>query len=325
MVDVSVIIPARKEPYLQQTIDDLFAKAKESIEVIVVLDGYWPEPALKDNPNLVIIHKTEADGMRSAINSAADVSTGHFLMKCDGHCMFGEGFDTILKKDCDSDTLAVPSRYGLDVENWKPNNGKPPVEYLYMTFPYVKEDQFGYGFHGKKWTGATIGPNGWWEPENRLKDKKIDEIMIWQGSCWFMHRRTFYEVDMLDTMYSYNMFQEANELAMKFWLSGRKLIVNKNTWYAHWHKPTGTNVGWSLSNRLKKQTEQMSVWFWMNNKWPKRVVDFKWYVERFWPIPTWPKEWEEIKEREEAEHPEIWGPSNFQPIDKNGHNGLGVL
>ena len=36
---ISVIIPARNEPFLQKTVDDVFEKAHGDLEVIVILDG----------------------------------------------------------------------------------------------------------------------------------------------------------------------------------------------------------------------------------------------------------------------------------------------
>ena len=55
---VSVVIPARNEQYLQKTVDDVFAKSRGDIEVIVVLENYWPIPSLKDHPKQTIIHNT---------------------------------------------------------------------------------------------------------------------------------------------------------------------------------------------------------------------------------------------------------------------------
>ena len=49
---VSIIIPSRNEPFLQHTIDDILAKAAGEIEVIVVLDGYWPTFELKQDPRV---------------------------------------------------------------------------------------------------------------------------------------------------------------------------------------------------------------------------------------------------------------------------------
>ena len=40
---VTVIIPARKEPYIRETLKDLYAGAAGEIEVILVLDGSEPD------------------------------------------------------------------------------------------------------------------------------------------------------------------------------------------------------------------------------------------------------------------------------------------
>jgi len=60
MSKTSVVIPSRNEPYLSNTVNDLLTKAKEDIEVIVVLDGYWPDPILQDDKRLIFIHRSEA-------------------------------------------------------------------------------------------------------------------------------------------------------------------------------------------------------------------------------------------------------------------------
>ena len=54
MEKLSVIIPARNEPFLNKTVDGLFENAEEEIEIIVMLDGYWPNPPLKKHNNLII-------------------------------------------------------------------------------------------------------------------------------------------------------------------------------------------------------------------------------------------------------------------------------
>ena len=78
-----------------------------------------------------------------------------YLMKLDAHSMVGEGYDEILQRDCEKDWMSVPSRYSLDAENWQIRTGKwRAVEYNYLTFPYLHDDQYGIGFHGKKLTGG---------------------------------------------------------------------------------------------------------------------------------------------------------------------------
>ena len=105
---VSVLIPARNEIFLQKTIQDILAKAKGDIEVVVVLDGYWPTetkrehwstPPIIDDKRVKYVHRGTPRGMRDGINSAASLSTGEYLLKSDAHCMFDEGFDEKLKAD----------------------------------------------------------------------------------------------------------------------------------------------------------------------------------------------------------------------------------
>jgi glycosyltransferase involved in cell wall biosynthesis len=99
---VSVVIPSRNAEFLQRTIDDLFAKAKGEIEVIVVLDGFWPDPPIINRNNLIIIHHGEVHnnkGMRFSINAGMAVAKGSHVMKIDEHCIVDEGWDEKLLAD----------------------------------------------------------------------------------------------------------------------------------------------------------------------------------------------------------------------------------
>src|SRR3990167_3792893 len=92
---LSVIIPSRNEQFLPRTVADILAKAVGEIEVIAVLDGYWPIDGdshllLPDDKRLHIIHRGKPRGMRAAINAAAGIAKSQYLMKCDAHCMFDE-------------------------------------------------------------------------------------------------------------------------------------------------------------------------------------------------------------------------------------------
>src|SRR5947208_3425140 len=86
---VSVIIPSRSDQWLQKTVDDLFAKAEGEVEVIVVYDGRWADPILKDHPNLIQIHHgilSDNLGMRESINVGVAVSKGEYIMVIDEQC-----------------------------------------------------------------------------------------------------------------------------------------------------------------------------------------------------------------------------------------------
>ena len=112
---LSVIIPSRNEQFLPNTIDDIFAKAEGEIEVIAVLEGYQPDPPLKEDPRLHIIHHDKPKGMRACINAGVAIAKGRYLMKTDAHCMFDYGFDYKLATSCDKTWVVIPRRYSLDL------------------------------------------------------------------------------------------------------------------------------------------------------------------------------------------------------------------
>jgi len=293
MSKVSVILPARDDhQFLVKTIDGLFTNASGEIEVIVMLDGYWPSPSLGVHKNLIIVHKGSVQGMKPNINEATRIATGKYIMKLDAHCMVGEGFDEILKADCEPDWLAVPSMYSLDPEKWE-RTGRPK-DYLLLTYPYVEDDMYGKGFHGRKWKGEHGLTGGFWHKEDERKSTLIDDIITIQGSCWFMHREKFFEIECFDVENFDTFFQESQELCFKVWLSGGRVVRNKKTWYAHMHKGKKYGTAFNLSKRVKYEVEEKTVDFWMNNKWHKQTRDFSWLINKFWPLEGWPENWEEI-------------------------------
>lgn len=291
MSKVSIIMPARNELYLAETVKEVFAKATGEIEVIVILDGWWPDPILDDHPGLTIVHPGERRGMRAAINSGASIARGEYLMKIDAHCAFDEGFDEKLKSDAelDGDWLVTPRRYSLDVDTWSRRLDKPPIDYEYLSYPYLEEEVV--GLHAKYW----------WKQRDRDKaDILVDENMAFQGSCWFMPTNYFRRLIFPMDEANYGMFiGEPQEIGLKVWLSGGTCLINKSVWYAHLWKGKGyrelhqqkmgfayTRVGY---HELVKGNAY-STDFWFNNRWSERVHDLSWLVERFWPVPGWPED-----------------------------------
>lgn len=309
---ISVIIPDRNgQPYLQQTIDDLLRKAEGEIEIIVACDGTWPNPPLKNHPQVRIIHHGtvhNSPGMREGINKGVYLSKGEYIMKIDEHCMLDQGFDKKLITDCEDNWVVIPRRYRLmaDNEPWRleeyiiQENGliipdpsyskiRPPVDYMYLAYPYERPFDKTCGLHGA-------------EDKQRGQDRQdilIDDVMTCQGSCWFMSRKHWDSVIKEMDDESYGTFtQEAQEITMKTWLSGGRVVVNKKTWYSHMHKGS-RGKGYGFSTEQYKQhmegTEKGRLFcidFWVNNKWTERVHDFKWLIEKFWPVLGWPEDWE---------------------------------
>jgi len=297
----SIIIPSRNERFLPQTIDDIYAKFTGEFEVFAFLDGYWPSPPLPERPNLHILHVAPTRGMRNAINSAAAIARGEYLMKCDAHCMFAQGFDEDILKDIEDDWIVIPRRKRLDGENWKVRDvGKPDIDLHYLSSPLTNKD--GFSMHGCIWP----------QRDRERLDVLIDETPSFQGSFWLMSRRHW---DWLGGMSEegYGGFtQEPQEIGMKTWLGGGRVMVNKKTWYAHLHKGKQYGRGYSQDKRLILAGHEYSARYWMNNKWEARLHDMEWFVDRFSPMPTWEADWLEKWERHEFnEHitaPEVQPP-----------------
>lgn len=274
---ISAIIPAYNEPYLQRTIDNLLDSAGGDIEIITVLDGYWPDPTIKDHPKVTLIHNGKSCGMRSAINSAARIAKGEYLLKCDAHCAFDKDFDTKLKADCEHNYTVVPVRYSLDPVKWQ---RKPDKKY---EFEYIASGDL----KGKRWP----------EYASRVNGQKIVDLMTFQGSCWFMHKEFFEKIGGLDDVNYGGMGREAQEICLKTWLIGGRCVLNRNTWYAHWSK---SKKDIKHSNRKEKlKSVEYATDIWLNDKWPPATRNLQWLIDRFSPVPTW--------ETNMAKEEKLWG------------------
>jgi len=293
---LSIIIPSRVDQYLEKTIESLLNQARGEIEIIVILDGYWPKTKLEDRPKLTIIHQGELHdnlGMRSAINAGMSIANGEYVMKVDEHVLMDEGFDEKLKLDCEDNWVVVPRRYRLDADKWEIiNDGRPPVDYMYIAYPYERPFDRRCGLYG-----------GGIDKQRHISrsDTEIDDTMSWQGSCYFMKKTYWDELfpDGLDND-NYGPFNgEAQEIGFKAQLSGGRVMVNKKTFYAHYHKgKDGKGYGFSREQYKRHETykEKARIHmmnYWLLNKWssPPRIHDFKWLIDTFNP-PGWPKDWE---------------------------------
>jgi len=299
---VSVCVPSRNETYLQRTIDDVLTKAAGEVEVIVVLDGAPPVEPLREDARVRTIYNEQAKGIGWASWDAAQVATGDYLMKLDAHCLLAEGYDEVLKAECAWDWLLVPSRYQLKEQEWRCGYG--PIEYLYMTYPWLEEPQFGGGFHGKKWLGENGLEGRYFFRENRDKAILIDDMMAFQGSLWFMHRDNFLRLGGVDRRYW--LTQEAPSIGMKVWESGGRCAICKKTWYAHLHKGQAHGRGYPMSRRQQIEDNFYSADYWMHDRWKsrKRKRGITWWVDHFWPIPGWPEDWDDPKYQEVFLHSE---------------------
>lgn len=217
---LSIIIPSYKDPLLHKTIDSLLDNSEGEIEIIPVLDGYWPKDLIKNDKRIRIVHLGKNRGMRGAINAGVLVSKGEFIMRMDEHQIVGKGYDRILTETCKENWIVTPRRYYLDPVKWEVMD-KPFEDHAKLVI------QGGVKFSGQRWESRN----------NETKNEMISETMAMQGSCWLMSRKWWNNViGELQTEGYGPLIQDSHEMVFKTWKAGGKLMVNKNTWHAHKHR-----------------------------------------------------------------------------------------
>jgi glycosyltransferase involved in cell wall biosynthesis len=219
---LSCVIPAYKDPFVIPTIDSLLENSVlgDQMEIIVVLDGFWPSFELRQDPRVRYLHLGANRGMRGAINAGVALARGEFILRSDQHCMFAKGYDKVLTDSCQPDWIMTAKRYALDPVKWVLTDD-PPVEFEKLVI------QGGVKFSGSRWPERDI----------EKKDVMIDETMAMQGSMWIMSKSWWDKVIVeLQTEGYGQMYQDSHEMIFKTWKAGGKMMLNKNTWYAHKHR-----------------------------------------------------------------------------------------
>jgi glycosyltransferase involved in cell wall biosynthesis len=278
---LSVLIPARNERFLGRTVADVVAKARGPIEVLVNVDndpGYAQE-SLPELPGVTYFHPGRPLGMRQGLRALAGAAKGQWLMKLDGHCLLDEGFDLKLTADCPDNCLVIPRRYRLDEAAWqrKAPDPEPPIDYEHFIYPRKFQPP---SLHGYRWNERTHSRAG----------IAIDDTLSFQGSCWCMDRRHWdRHAFFTDPGYENLPQQEAEELGLTTRYHGGRVLVNKNTWFAHWFKGKANGIGYRIGKPEARRCYQYAYQLWVH----QRRDFFEQVIESFWPVPEWPDNWRE--------------------------------
>lgn len=247
---LSCIIPAYKDPYVIPTIKSLLDNSElgDQLEVICVLDGFWPDFNLLDDPRVIYAHLGANRGMRGAINAGVRLARGEFILRSDQHCMFGKGYDRILTAYCKENWIMTATRYFLDPEKWEVMDIEP-VNYEKLVIQ-----------GGKKFAGVR-----WRERDKRNEHKKIDQTMAMQGSMWVMSKEWWEKVIVeLQTEGYGQMYQDSHEMIFKTWKAGGKMVLNKKTWFAHKHRSfvKGRHEGTKENPSLRGESGKYALKVW---------------------------------------------------------------
>jgi hypothetical protein len=297
---LSILIPARNEEYLQNTIDDIKKHAEGDIEILTEED-------------VVPI------GQRALTNKLAKQATGDYLMKCDAHVSFSQGFDVELLKLKDEATVVVPALTNLHVYDW-----------LCPAGHRKQGEQFEYGIEhcrtiGKKIIkvcdipleerkmlcercGEEMAKELVWRPipkpiitncyldMNLLfqycpeqEETPITETMSMQGSCFMISKEDYFRLNICDEKFG-SWGQQGAEVSLKSWLSGGRVIATRNCFYSHWHRifPYKNPV-----ERIIKTQKDFREMF-LENKWPGQIRSLQSLIEQF----DFPGDWDKNKVEE---------------------------
>jgi len=280
----SILIPSRaeKSENLGKTLNSIYDNATGEFEVIVGLNGQpWTE--IEAYPNLRVIKLDENIGIKGMINLLAALARGKYIYKSDAHCSFGKGFDEILHANIEDDWIVMP-RFKIIKDDWsiQMRDGQEEYyDYFYLSCPFT--DPRGFRFKaGGHWKERT---------QERLESYPgVDETPQIHGSGWMMTKDRFFELGGFPNIDPNGHGQEPIWLALKNWLMGGKVMVNKKTWYAHLHQDNSVK-GYHYTREEEEYTYNTTASHWMADKEPNLIYDMAWFVEKFYPMPSWPEDW----------------------------------
>ncbi len=306
---ISFLIPSNNEEFINETVEDILKNCTES-EVIVVLDGKWSERPIPQHERLTIIYVPKAIGQRAATNLAARLARAKYVAKTDAHCSFDKDFDKKMIQgfvENGDDCVMVSIMRNLWAFDWKCYHCGFKV---YQGPKPKKCEQCGKGDKLRKkvvWIGKErpqsvsyafdSAPHfqyfeAYKHREPYLSDKKkgCTETMSLQGSFFMSTREKYWKWELSDEKLG-NWGNQGIELACACWLSGGRVLVNHNTWYAHMFRTKADfSFPWQNSGRETEKTKN-NVWEkFTKMKHPTQIRPVSWLIRKFMPVADWNEE-----------------------------------
>ena len=311
-MDLSIVIPARNEMFLKQTIEDILKHKKGNTEIIVGLDGAWADPVLPQYDDLNVIYEPVSIGQRAMTNQCVRLAQGKYIMKVDAHCSFDDGFDVKMIegfKQVGDNVTMVPVMRNLHVFDWKcykcgwkTYQGKTPEKCpeCGATGKYIRRKIRWVGKSNPQSTSYCFDSEPhfqyfkeWTKTDTYKEQLKtgFTETMSLQGSCFMVTKDKYWELNLSDEQFG-SWGSQGIEVACKTWLSGMRVLVNHSTWYAHLFRTQGGDFSFpypqSISQVQNAKKRAKDIFF--NNKWVKQEKPLLWLIEKFWPVKGWTDE-----------------------------------
>ena len=306
-MDLSVIIPGRREIFFAKTVENVLENIRGDTEIICVCDEVWPDPPIQNHPRVKVIYHPTPVGQRAATNDGARLSRARYLMKLDSHCGVSEGFDLKLLEDAQRTRCIIPSMWNLHAFDWVCQGC---CERTYQGAKPLKCEKCGCTDHQMdivwlprknrltlSWAFDQNLQFQYWRQHSKRPEAQGDliETMSFIGACMFMDRERFWELGGMDEGHG-SWGQFGTEWACKAWLSGGQLVTTRKAWFAHMFRTGnfsangGSTWPYPISQSDINHAREHSRDLWLNNKWPQQVRPLSWLVEKFWPVDGWTQE-----------------------------------
>lgn len=309
--DLAVIIPGRNEEFQNITVQNVCDNIRGNTQVIAVIDGEWPKQPIIDRPNLTVLRLGEAQGQRRGTNLGAKLADSKYIMKLDAHCKVSKGFDLSLIQAFEKlgdDIVQIPTMYNLHAFDWKCKKcgnqwyQSPTPTHCMENGESRKENETCNSKEFERimiWKKRTHRKSECYRFDttlhfqyHRALMKKQEgvyiETMSAQGSCFVVSTENYFKWDICDEEWG-SWGNQGTEVACKAWLSGNKLITNRNCWYSHMFRTQGGDFGfpYKQNNRQVENARKKSRDLFLNNKWEHQERPLSWLLERFRPLPSW--------------------------------------
>lgn len=302
---LSILIPARNEQFISNTVNSILKNKRGDTEILIGLDGAWADPPIVDHPDVKILYVSESIGQRAMQNKLAKLSKSRYVAKCDAHCDFSEGFDVELMKTFEElgDNITVaPMMLNLHAFDWKcmkcgkktyQGPARTSCDDCDNTTDFKQKIVFKPRDRTPHSTAYLFDNMLHFQYANEHKSKQEGdyvESMSLQGSFFMATRENYWEKELCDESWG-SWGQQGSEVALKTWLSGGRVIINKRCWYAHlFRTQPGFSFPYPQSGKSQQKARDICNDIFKNNKWAKQTLPTSWLVEKFWPVRGWSDE-----------------------------------
>lgn len=303
--DLSIIIPARGEEFVQFTVESIVKARQAKTEVIVVLDGYWPNRPIEDYDDVNIIHLPNAVGQRKATNIGAATAMGEYFMKLDSHCWVEKGFDAVLLEHITPEMVVVPVMKNLHAfdhvcnscghrqdqgPTWPkcPKCGSKDFYQDIMWEPRPSPNSMTYRFSPQ----LEFDYFGQLKQRPEFKHGVFIETMSLQGSCFVAHKSLYWGLKLCDDALGrgkQGWGGQGAEVAVKAQTAGYPVYCDTSTSYGHLFRTQGGDFSFQYPNPGDEQqaTKQQLRDIFLHDIWEHQKVSLAEIVDHFMPVPDW--------------------------------------